>query len=314
MTRVHEARRRLEAAEGLRSIVRTMKAMSAAAIRQFEEAEDALQDYDRTVHRGLQAVLRMVPASEGGLVRETAASAGHGVPRILLAIGSDLGMCGSLNHQVLQRVLAALREDARTPGVVRLLAVGERLANLLQDAVGRPLERFPAPASASAVTPAAATLLAAIDPHLAGHPEASVRFVFPRRIAAAGHAVLVRRILPLDRRWLASLRAEPWPTRCLPIWPGDARSVLQRLLHEYLFVATARSLVDALASEHAAWLASMQSAEWSIDERITTLSHRLRRARQADITHELLDIVAGFEALRGRPGDARPGDGAHVAP
>lgn len=314
MTRVRDARRRLTAAEDLRSIVRTMKAMSAAAIRQFEDAEAALREYDRTVHRGLQAVLRVVPATEAGLVREAAASGRSDPPRILLAIGSDLGMCGSLNHQVVQRVRESMPEDPDAAASVRLLAVGSRLADLLPGAAGPLQARFTAPASAAAVTASAAMVLAAIDPLLAGHADASLHVVFPRRTTAAAHAVHVRRILPLDRRWLASLRAEPWPTRCLPVWPGSARQVLQRFLFEYLFVATARSLVDALASEHAARLASMQSAERSIDERIATLGHRLRQARQADITHELLDIVAGFEALRGTGHRDDDDDGGRDAP
>jgi F-type H+-transporting ATPase subunit gamma len=70
------------------------------------------------------------------------------------------------------------------------------------------------------------------------------------------------------------------------------------LIHEYLFVSLCRALAESLASENAGRLASMQSAEKSIEERLNELTGRYYQQRQASITEELLDIIAGFEALK----------------
>lgn len=77
----------------------------------------------------------------------------------------------------------------------------------------------------------------------------------------------------------------------------DREQLLSSLLRQHLFVSLYRAIVESLASENAARLASMQAAERSIDERLEALNTQFRYQRQHAITEELLDIVAGFEAL-----------------
>ena len=69
------------------------------------------------------------------------------------------------------------------------------------------------------------------------------------------------------------------------------------LLHQYLFVSIFRACAESQASEHSSRLAAMQSAQRNLDERLDEVTMTFRRARQNVITSELLDVVAGFEAL-----------------
>ncbi len=320
-------RRRIDAAEDLQSVVRTMKALAAVGIRRYEDAAASLSEYDRTVRLGLRIVLQGAvgphdPAAAAG-ADHSGAGAADG-PGLLVAFGSDLGMCGQLNDRVAQRAerlapaggerAGHAREPAGSGSTARAaapdtpnapnapdapdaLVVGDRLAGILARTHLAPADRFRTPDAMDDVAPAAARLLGAIEERRTDRPELPVRLVFPRRTSAAGYEVRVRRVLPLDRRWLAALADEPWPTRCIPDWPGDRAPHLRAFIREYLFVALCRALVDALASEHAARLASMQSAERSVAERLDELRGRHRRRRQAAITGELMDVVSGFEAL-----------------
>jgi F-type H+-transporting ATPase subunit gamma len=106
--------------------------------------------------------------------------------------------------------------------------------------------------------------------------------------------------LPLDLAWLESLGQKPWPSKVLPTYTMDRPRLIYALLGQYLFVALYQALAASLASENAARLAAMQAAENNIDERLKDLRLQYNQLRQSTITEELLDIVAGFEALTGQ--------------
>ena len=80
----------------------------------------------------------------------------------------------------------------------------------------------------------------------------------------------------------------------------DETQLFQALIHEYLFVSLFRAFAESLASENASRLASMQVAERNIEDHLRALSTEARQSRQMTITSELLDIIAAFEALRGK--------------
>jgi len=79
----------------------------------------------------------------------------------------------------------------------------------------------------------------------------------------------------------------------------DAASLLDRLLRQYVTVLIHRAFLEAIASEHAARMTAMESATKNASEMIDRLTLAMNRARQASITKELMEIVAGAEALKG---------------
>jgi F-type H+-transporting ATPase subunit gamma len=85
----------------------------------------------------------------------------------------------------------------------------------------------------------------------------------------------------------------------LPTFTMAPDTLLERLLNQHLFVTIFRACAESQASEHASRLAAMQAAQRNLDERVSDVTMQFRRARQNVITSELLDVVAGFEALTG---------------
>jgi F-type H+-transporting ATPase subunit gamma len=295
METLEHLRRRVATAEDLQSIVKTMQVLAAAGIRQYERAAASLVDYDRTVRLGLQALLRTVPMPRGVSRGVVGGEEDEEGTVLGVVFGSDQGLCGQLNERVVERAQGLLR---RADAASVVVASGLRLASLLEPRGTVPVDRFSTPGSIEGVADATRQVLLAIEHHRQRlDAAASVYLVFPRRTAAASYSVHLRRVLPLDQRWIAALRARPWPTRCIASWPGEGRVVLARLVREYLFVSLFRAQVDALASEHASRLSSMQAAERNIEERLTRLRGEHRQRRQMAITSNLMDVIAGFEAL-----------------
>ncbi len=298
MESLEQLRGRVETAERLHSIVKTMQVLAAAGIRRYEGAAASLADYDRTVRLGLQALLRSVPTmgprSGSGMEVDAEWMVGEKGAVLGVAFGTDQGLCGQLNERVTERTMDLI---GRMPAPTTLVASGERLASLLEDRGLEPAERLGTPGSLDGVVDAVSQILPIIARHRQGFHTIAVYLIFPYRTSPATYAVRLRRVLPLDRRWINVLRARPWPSRCVPSWPGDRQATLAALIREYLFVSLFRAQVDTLASEHTSRLSSMQAADRNIEERLETWQGQYRGRRQAAITNELMDVISGFESL-----------------
>ena len=104
-------------------------------------------------------------------------------------------------------------------------------------------------------------------------------------------------LLPVDLERFRTMTERPWPSHVLPTFSMAREKLFSALLRQYFFISIFRACVQSLASEHASRLASMQAAERNIEERLRELDAQFRQRRQDAITAELLDVVAGFEAL-----------------
>ena len=272
-------------------MVKTMKALAAVSIRQYERAVESLHDYSRAVEMGLQVVLR---DRLDFMVGAQAAPHDH-VGTVIF--GTDQGMAGALNEQVLSYAMAAMddlnvkRED-RT-----VMAVGERMMSLLEDA-GQPVEAVsPVPSSVAGITPRVQDALMTIEAWNRERGLNQIYLFYSTEVSGTASQPHMVHLLPLDQEWLLNLKEQSWPSRVLPCFTMDWDALFSSLIHEYLFISLFRAFAESLASENASRLASMQSAERNIEEMLHELNANFQQQRQMAITEELLDIVAGFEAL-----------------
>jgi F-type H+-transporting ATPase subunit gamma len=102
---------------------------------------------------------------------------------------------------------------------------------------------------------------------------------------------------PADSEWLRALQEKEWSSRVLPLFTLEWDILFASLIRQYLFVSLYRACAESLTSENISRLASMQAAEGNIADRLNQLNTQFRQQRQSAITAELLDIMAGFEAL-----------------
>ena len=283
--------KKLASAGDLQSVVRTMKAMAASGLGQYESAVRALDDYYRTVQLGLVACFQESPevGRDGPARRERGATG-------VVVFGSDQGLVGQFNDVIVDFAVAAL---ADVPGKKVVWAVGERIEARLADTALVPESAFVLPNSIGAITPLVGQMLMEMEAQRE-KGEIQQLFLFHNRPeAGAIYTPRSQRLLPLDAAWRRDLAAIPWPGKCLPqVMQGGT---LLAFLREYLFVSLFRSCAESLASENASRLAAMQRAEKNIDELLADLNLTYHHLRQGNIDEELFDLISGFEALAPTP-------------
>jgi F-type H+-transporting ATPase subunit gamma len=288
-------RRKIGGAEDLQSVVRTMKAMAAASIEQYEKSVRALTDYNRTVELGLMACLRSsgAPSSFAKGQKEVATGTIAAV-----VFGSDQGLVGQFNDVVADYAIKTL---AALPAKTEIWAVGERVHARLTDAGLLLRGLFMVPNSVRAITPLVGQIL--VESVTLRQGENMELYLFHNRpTSGAIYTPVSQRLLPLDEKWRRQLAGRPWPTARLPEVMGEEIATLQALLREYLFVSIFRACAESLASENASRLAAMQRADKNIDELLGELKRNFHSLRQGGIDEELFDVISGFEALgRGMP-------------
>jgi F-type H+-transporting ATPase subunit gamma len=292
-------RSKIDGADKLKSVVRTMKALAASSIVQYETAVLALADYERTVTLGLNACFRHA----GPLA---APDESKHAPQAVGAIvfGSDQGLVGQFNEAMAYFLADTLQ---KLPGEKKVWVVGERLHARLAD-TGLPLAGlYAVPNSVAAISPLVGRIQ--IDSEAYRRPgeygysysydysNAHVYVFHNQPQPGAQYQPVCRRLLPLDAQWQQGVAAAPWPTSYIPETLGSSNELLCALIREYLFISLFKACAESLASENASRLASMQRAEKNIDTLSTQLSRTFYRLRQSAIDEELFDVIAGFNSL-----------------
>lgn len=289
--------RKIGSASDLQSVVRTMKAVAAASVGQYEQSVLALGDYYRTVELGLSACVR---------AGDSAADTRSGTRREqqtvgAIVFGSDQGLVGQFNEVVVDFAVKALAEHGEKVGRgVEVFAVGERVYARLSDAGITPVGLFGVPTSVNGITPLVGEIQIKSERRRSAGDYASVYVFHNRPKAGALYEPVSERLLPLDAEWVAGLKSVDWPTRYVPQIIGGAASALHPLIREYLFISLFRACAESLASENASRLAAMQRADKNIDELLEHLSATFHRLRQSGIDEELFDVISGFEALNAK--------------
>lgn len=293
-------RRQIEGAGDLQSVVRTMKALAASNIGQYEQSVRALADYSRTVELGLRVCFREDPVM--ALIGEHKRPTPTGEIGAIV-FGSDQGLVSQFNEVIADYTVTTL---ASLPGRHRVWAVGERVQARLADA-GLPLGGFfPVPNSVKAITPLVGQILMESETRRNRGAIAELHLFYHRPTSRAGHAPVHQRLLPLDRRWRNELASLPWPTGNLPEVIGSGTTTLRALIREYLFISLFRACAESLASENASRLTAMQRADKNIDELLEGLKRHFHQLRQRGIDEELFDLISGFEALTKEQTTSKP--------
>lgn len=296
-------KRRIQSAQDLLGVVKTMKALAAVSIRQYQRAVESLMDYNRTVEMGLQIALKDR--------RDALSSAASRTPRLgAIVFGTDQGLCGQLNNVIAQHAL----EDMDRTGIPSenrvVIAIGLKTADLLEDGGQRVFETLPTPGSTAGITPMVQDITLFLEAwRFRNHVENMILY-YNEYASGANYRPRTQRLLPVDKAWLTSIRKRKWESRTLPMYTMDWEPLFRAMIREYLFVSLFQAFANSLASENASRLAAMQNAEKNIEERLEELHVQFHRQRQMTITEELLDIVSGFEAMKGSKVETAGDEGA----
>jgi F-type H+-transporting ATPase subunit gamma len=262
-----------------------MKVLAAVNIRQFDRTVASVATYNTVVEKGLHIVLQDTAIKPAEQNEKHAAG--------FIVFGSDQGMCGPFNEQI----AGFTRAETHKEKDVHIIAVGGRVAPLLEDRGLGVDSRYPVPGSPRGVNALVQQLIIDIEAWAAGQHIGKVSLLNNRSKGGVSYEPRRTGLLPVSVDWLNELKARKWETRIIPTYTMEYSRLFSRLIRQHLYVNLYRACAESLSAENTGRLAAMQAAEKNIDDRLSGLHREFNHERQSAITSELLDIIAGYEAL-----------------
>lgn len=290
MDSLDSIRRKMDSAAELDAVVKTMKAMAAGNIGQYETAAQTLNDYYSNIELGIAVYInRVQDHKEANAYADNAERTS-----VAIVFGSDLGLVGRFNDVLADFCTKSLKT---IDGRKEIWAVGKQIEFRFDGSGNEPVKLFSVPNSITAITALVEKVLVDIEQaREKGINEVYLYYNSPGH--GTGYEPVEQRLLPLDTRWLHRFRDIKWPTRQLPQMIGDPHHVIAALIREYLFIAIYKACAESLASENASRLEAMQRAQKNIDDILDNLKGDYQKLRQSSIDEELFDVISGFEALK----------------
>jgi len=282
-----------------------MEMVAAARLRRAEQRIEALRPYAQAIRKMTQQVADAAPEKVAGVPlleeREELKRVG------LLLVTGDRGLAGSFNTQIIREGLRLKREFGSDGAEVTFSVVGRRGNSTLQfrgEQVDHSYLGFTDRPSFSDARAISKDLIAAFIDGEVDH----VDLVYNRFHSPLTQYVRRQRLLPLneadvfgegipDEKESADSELEGAHKRALWVYEPEAEEILEQLFEEYVDLSVYRALLESAASEHGARMTAMRNAAENADEMIDRLTLEMNRVRQAEITQEILEVVAGAEAL-----------------
>jgi F-type H+-transporting ATPase subunit gamma len=295
MASVQDYKRRIRSVRNTRKITRAMELVAAAKLRRAQSRIEAMRPYADTMKELIAGVgraagsVRRLPLLQQ---RETTSAT------LIIPLTGDRGLAGAFNAQVMRRAFALDRQLSGQGQTVRWLGVGKKGRSTLTfrhrelDGAFVGFTDAPGYADAQAIAHRAAELF------VEGEVDRVV-LVYNTFVSALTQTVTEQEILPISADVLETdeeARRDD-AIRGDFIFEPEPEQILERLLPVYVETQIYRALLESSASEQGARMTAMRNASKNAGELIDTLTLEMNRARQAEITQEILEVVAGADAL-----------------
>ena len=299
-----DVQNRIGSIKNVEKITRAMEMVAAARLRRAEQRIEALRPYAGAIRR----------------MTRQAAEAAENVPSLpilqehdeqrrvgLLLVTGDRGLAGAFNSQILRAGLRAASEHESDGRSVVYYASGRRGVSSLtfrgKELAGRYVGFTDRPGYANAREIAEDLMATYVDDEVD-----VVEIFYNGYISPLRQVVRRETLLPLQRASVMGEedeeeeepdRDEPAHThRALVEYEPDPAEILRRLVTDYVEISVYRALLESTASEHGARMTAMRNASENASELIEDYTLEMNRQRQADITQEIMEVVAGAEGLR----------------
>jgi F-type H+-transporting ATPase subunit gamma len=311
MSTQRDVQDRISSVKNIEKITRAMQMVAAARLRRAEQRIEALRPYADAIRR----------------MTRQAAEAAENIPNVpilfehgdendvgLLLVTGDRGLAGSFNSQIIRAGVSASREHESEGKSVSFYASGRRGVSSLEfrgkEVAGGYTGFTDRPSYADAREIAQDLMAAYVDEKVD-----RVEIFYNGYISPMSQVVRRETLLPLEQASILDEDSDEGEEedgggdeerstqsesehRALVEYEPDPEEILKRLVPDYVEVSVYRALLESTASEHGARMTAMRQASDNAKEMIDDLTLEANRARQAEITQEIMEVVAGAEALR----------------
>jgi F-type H+-transporting ATPase subunit gamma len=300
MASQRDVKNRISSVKNIQKITRAMEMVAAARLRRAEQRIQALRPYADAIRR---------------MTRQAADAAGGSVPRLpilsehdsidtvaLMLVTGDRGLAGAFNSQIIRAGTRASEEERRDGRTVAFYASGRRGVSSLTFRGFDVREGF----VGFSERPSYANAREIAEKLMAAYTDGDVdrvEIIYNGYISPLSQKVTRETLLPLQQ---ASIMGEDdeeeegeedHGKRALVEYEPDPEEILRRLIPDYVEISVYRALLESTASELGARMTAMRNASENAGDIIEDLTLEMNRARQAEITQEIMEVVAGAEAL-----------------
>jgi F-type H+-transporting ATPase subunit gamma len=298
-----DVRNRIASVKNIQKITRAMEMVAAARLRRAEQRIEALRPYAWAIRR----MTREAAAAASGLPRLPILSEHEQLQAVgMLLVAGDRGLAGAFNSNVVRAGVQAGRQHGAEGHRVTYFASGRRPASSL---VFRGLEVAASftgftdrPSYADARRIAERLMAAYIDNEVD-----RVEIFYNAYISPLNQRVTRETLLPLQQATVLEEGPDDHEgderdgsrKRALVEYEPGPEEILARLVPDYVEISVYRALLESTASEHGARMTAMRNASENAGTLIEDLTLEMNRARQAEITQEIMEVVAGADGLAG---------------
>ena len=297
MASTQDLKRRVRSITNTRKVTKAMELVASARLRRSQMRIEAMRPY---ADRMLELMAGVSQAA--GAVRLPLLERREDVKTVaIVPISADRGLAGGFNAQVIRRSLALMREHRGEGREVVWFSTGRKAASTLRFRRLNVSQSWTGFSERPAYADAQAVAHAVSEAYVNGDVDA-VYVVYNAFVSALTQKVTVRELLPIPTDLLEQKDEEQKEGRSHApdfIYEPEPQEILARLLPVYVETELYRALLESAASEQGARMTAMRNASKAAGELIDSLTLAMNRARQAEITQEILEVVAGADALSG---------------
>lgn len=286
MATLKAIRRRIASVRNIQQITNAMRMVSAARLRRAQEAAEAARPYAEK----LEAVLHNLAGQSQTLVHPLLTKREEAKIDLMLYT-SDRGLCGSFNSSLIREAEAFI--NAHPAQEVTISCVGRRGFDYFRRRQTPMAEEHTNLGGKYTSALAHDIGLRMTERFLSGESD-GFYILYARFRSALVQVPTLDQVLPI----VPQEQDDAASTSLDYLYEPTAQGLLSRLLTRYVDMLLYRAMLESVASEHGARMTAMENATNNAVEMIDTLTLDMNRARQADITRELLEIVATGESLK----------------
>jgi F-type H+-transporting ATPase subunit gamma len=302
-----DVRNRIDSVKNIQKITRAMEMVAAARLRRAEQRIEQLRPYAGAIRR----MTRQAAEAAGDLPHLPILIEHEQVKTVgLLLVAGDRGLAGAFNSNIVRAGVAAGRQHEGEGRRSVYFASGRRPASSLSfrglDVVDSFTGFTDRPSYADARRIAERVMAAYVDVEVD-----QVEIFYNGYISAISQTVRRETLLPLQKASILEEGSDDEDSdsegdddrkrdaRALVEYEPDPEEILKRLVPDYVEISIYRALLESTASEHGARMTAMRNASDNASTLIDDLTLEMNRARQAEITQEILEVVGGAEGLTG---------------
>jgi F-type H+-transporting ATPase subunit gamma len=286
-------RMRINSVKSTQKITSAMKMVAASKLRRAQQQAEMARPYAIRMRRVLNSLAASV--SESPNAPPLLAGTGKDQVHLLIAVTADRGLAGAFNSSIGRATRTLARSLEARGKTVKILAVGRKGRDFLRRELASRIAGDISYAGKRRIDYTDATELAQRIAAMLEAGEFDVAtLIYNRFQSVIAQVVTEQQLIPVP-----AVKDDTGAdvTAALPEFEPDEETILSRLLPQALAVQIYTALLESAAGEHGARMTAMDNATRNAGDMIKRLTLNYNRARQANITRELIEIISGAEAL-----------------